>query len=123
MPAINFSMFIDKLQDNASTCIIRRDVPRGLKAGGICKLYTGAKDKSSKDCRFLVDVEITHIFNLTIYRNGYLRVNQNEISVNHYADIIKENGFDSIKSFIGYHFRNNPHRDILSRKLIYFEIK
>jgi uncharacterized protein YqfB (UPF0267 family) len=111
MPAINFSMFVDKLISGQKTVTIRKSIPRGLQVGKTCRLYTGM---FSKNCKLLGEVLITRIRRIYI-EPCYMKCDLIELDAPEHApdferlegdellNLIYRDGFESEQSFFDYH--------------------
>ena len=120
MPAINFSMFIDKLENGTKTCTIRNNPPRGAKVGEKCKLYTGMR---TKNCRLLGEVEIIAIQEITITRDGIGTCIKDYLPMSEkvFLKLVKDDGFETKEDFINYHFRDSIDLDTITKTIIDFD--
>lgn len=120
MPVINFSMFIDKLENGTKTCTIRNNPPRGAKVGEKCKLYTGMR---TKKCRLLGEVEIIQIAEICITRNGVGTQIKgfDAMSEKVFLNLVQDDGFESKEDFINYHFKDYPNSNSIIKTIIDFK--
>lgn len=86
MPAINFTVFIDKVKYGTKLQTIRKRRKNPIKVGDKLMLYTGQR---TKDCKKLMDTVCTQIDTIKISKDG------NDI-------YISESGQPTINRFIGY---------------------
>ena len=104
MPALNFTVFMDKVESKEKRQTIRKRRKRPWKVGDILALYTGQR---TKNCRLLMWALCTETF--TVHRRGYLQWwrGRHELSVEDLEDLAKRDGFSGIDTFDDF-FKDYP---------------
>lgn len=105
MVAINFSVFLDKVEDRTKTQTIRK-TDSGLKHGDAIQLYTGMRTKA---CRKLVDIDPVCRFvdPITIHKDKVevLRIHQLGLAMQGKSSLTgfaQEDGFDNWESMTAF---------------------
>ncbi len=121
MPAINFTMFIDKVESGEKTQTIRKHRKRPIMIGDTLQLFTGMR---TKECRRLGTGRCTGVEPIIMHGQGvqYTALNlmiskfQPE-ALNHFA---KRDGFDSWADMAAwFHIGWNPFKgDLIQWELI-----
>lgn len=62
MPAINFTMFIDKIEDGTKCQTIRARTTIIIKAGDPLHLFTGMRTKECRQLKMVICKSVTEIF-------------------------------------------------------------
>jgi len=104
MPALNFSVFVDKVESGEKRQTIRKRRKRPIKMGNTLHLYTGMR---TKGCRLLGLKTCTETFH--VRRTGPYTWHRGsaELSVEELTDLVKRDGFETIEDFDAF-FKGYP---------------